>query len=62
MTKPEQIDALCRAIWQMARQAPHDLGGEQRDFYLPRLNEAMVAAAVLFPAQFARITQEDEPE
>lgn len=52
--KQQQIDDLCKAIWEMSKQAPHDFGGEQREFYLARLQKAMVSAALLFPAQFAR--------
>ncbi len=50
----KQIDDLCKAIWEMSKQAPHDFGGEQREFYLARLQTAMISAANLFPAQFAR--------
>lgn len=58
--KSQEIHKLCLAIWQMQKQAPHDLGGEQREFYLPRLTEAMLACAQLFPAQFASIVAAEE--
>jgi hypothetical protein len=53
MSKEEQIETLCKAVWEMCKQAPHDLSGEQHEFYLSRLTNCMLAAAQLFPAQFS---------
>jgi len=56
--KEQQIKDLCRAIWEMNKQAPYDLGGEQAEFYIPRLRTCMIAAANLFTEQFASIVGE----
>lgn len=58
--KAKAIDDLCQAVWDMSKQAPHDFVGEHRDFYLPLLQQSMVAAAILFPAQFGRAMSHDE--
>jgi hypothetical protein len=50
----QHIKTLCKAIWEMCQNAPHDLCGDHRRFYIPRLTDAMTAAARLFPADFAR--------
>lgn len=62
MTDKQQIETLCRNLWEMVKQAPHDFGGEQREFYLPRLRDCVVAAGTLFPAQFARVVETIEKE
>jgi hypothetical protein len=60
-SKQEHIERVCKAAWEMARQAPHDFGGEQRDFYLPRLNQLIISLAILFPSQVAdAVTDEDD--
>lgn len=51
--KKEARAALCDHVYAMSRQAPHDFGGEQREFYIPRLHECLVALAVLFPEDMA---------
>lgn len=63
MNRQTAMETLCRAIWEMNKQAPHDFGGEQREFYLKRLMDAMLAASTLFPAQMAVVVvgiEEDE--
>jgi len=57
--KAKDIQTLCLAIWEMNKQAPHDFGGEQREFYLPRLGDCMMAAAKLFPAQFSQVVMRE---
>jgi len=63
LTKPakqrEQADLLCRVIWEMAENAPHDLIGEHRDFYLPRIQKALLAIGVLYPIPLARAAAKD---
>jgi hypothetical protein len=56
----KHVEDLCRNIWQMASQAPHDFVGEQRDFYLPKLQHAMVCVGMIFSAQMARVVDEKD--
>lgn len=62
MNKLEAIDVLCKHIWEMNKQAPHDFGGEQREFYIPKLNECMLSLAMLFPLQFGTVVLDSEEE
>lgn len=62
MSKAEHIDTLCKALWEMLNQAPHDLCGEQREFYLSRMRDSFVAATTLFPQQMTRVVAADEPD
>jgi hypothetical protein len=50
----EHMQKLCRAICEMNSEAPHDLCGEQREFYLPRLRTCLLAVGALFPAEMAQ--------
>jgi hypothetical protein len=50
----EHIAALCKAIAEMSREAPHDLCGEHRQFYGQRLGDAFGAVGHLFPAAMAK--------
>ncbi len=44
------VEAI-QAVIECAAQAPNDLGGEQREFYLPRLTLAMGNLGKLFPRE-----------
>jgi len=45
----KQVDVLCTALWEMAEQCGHDLVGEHREFYCPRITEAFAAVTELYP-------------
>jgi hypothetical protein len=47
----KMTDAI-RAVIECAVQAPYDLYGEQREFYLPRLALAMANLGALCPGPF----------
>lgn len=58
--RENEINALCKAVFEMNKQAPYDFCGEQREFYLPRLTECLVNIAKLFPKQLSRYATDAE--
>lgn len=58
--KGKNIEVICKTIYEMIAQAPHDFCGEQREFYLPRLRDAFCSAGMLFPQQMARAIESSD--
>lgn len=58
----QDIESLCRALWELHQRAPHDLCGEVRTYHLKRIRRAFFAAGKLFPGTMAHVTQGEKIE
>lgn len=58
MVTLEYIEKLCKAVAEMAENCGHDLVGEHRKNYNPRIERAFVALVQLFPVQMAKAIAE----
>jgi len=54
----DDLDDAIRCVIESATQAPHDFGGEQREWHCPRLSRAMALLMKLFPMHAARAVLE----
>ncbi len=54
----EKTEELCKIVAEVSNQVGHDLSGEQREFYVPKLMQLFVLAGTLFPAEMARGLQQ----
>jgi len=45
-----KLETMLQALFESALQAPHDFGGDQREWHCPRLAKAMTLAMTLFPS------------
>lgn len=45
----DYVEQALTLLAECAHQAPHDLCGEQREFYCPRLTQALVLLGTVFP-------------
>jgi hypothetical protein len=46
---PKVLEEALIAVAEMQNQMNHDLGGEQREFYLPRMKKVFLTFTKLFP-------------
>ena len=51
MLPPDEIQAALIALIESAQQAPHDFGGEQAQWHIPRLQKAMTTFMTVFPKE-----------
>jgi hypothetical protein len=54
MDMNHEINKLCRAIAEMAENCNHDLVGQHRENYNPRIMAAYFALLKLYPLQMSR--------
>jgi len=52
--RADELDDAIRCVIESAVQAPHDFGGEQREWHCPRLARGMALLLSLFPMHAAR--------
>ena len=53
-----ELEEFLRNLIECKAQAPHDFGGEQREWYVPRLNTCFAMACKLFPDAVVNAMQE----
>lgn len=44
-------------LWESAAQMPHDLGGDQREWHLPRITKATAILSKMFPQEAGNALQ-----
>lgn len=48
---PDEVQAALIALIESTQQAPHDFGGEQAEWHIPRLRKAMITFIKIFPIE-----------